>query len=82
MPLVTALKSMKLAWVRPAMMRARVVFPTPGGPQKIMEEMRSSSNRSPQNFSLAQKVLLPDKFLQGARPHPAGQWPVHPLLSQ
>ena len=43
MPLVTALKSMKLAWVRPAMMRARVVFPTPGGPQKIMEEMRSWS---------------------------------------
>ena len=44
MPLVTALKSMKLAWVRPAMMRARVVFPTPGGPQKIIEETNEIIN--------------------------------------
>ena len=37
MPLVTAEKSMNVAFVRWAMMRASVVFPTPGGPQKIME---------------------------------------------
>ena len=43
MPLVTALKLMKLDFVLPAMIRARVVFPTPGGPQKIMEETRSWS---------------------------------------
>ena len=43
MPLVTALKLMKLDWVRPAIMRARVVLPTPGGPQKIMEGTRSWS---------------------------------------
>ena len=38
-PLVTALNSTKEARVRPAMIRASVVFPTPGGPQKIMEEI-------------------------------------------
>ena len=43
MPLVTALKLMKFAFVRPAMMRASVVLPTPGGPQKIIELTRSSS---------------------------------------
>ena len=41
MPLVTALKLMNSALVRLAMMLANVVFPTPGGPQKIMEEMVS-----------------------------------------
>ena len=38
-PLVTALKLINSALVRPAMILARVVFPTPGGPQKIMEEI-------------------------------------------
>ena len=37
MPLVTALKLMNSAWVRWAMIMARVVLPTPGGPQKIMD---------------------------------------------
>ena len=41
MPLVTALKLMKLDFVFPAMIRANVVLPTPGGPQKIMEETLS-----------------------------------------
>lgn len=35
----------------PAMMRASVVLPTPGGPQKIMEEMRS--------FSISRRSTLP-----------------------
>ena len=43
MPLVTAEKLMNSAFVFSAMIRASVVFPTPGGPQKIMEEMRSCS---------------------------------------
>ena len=37
-PLVTALKSTKCDCVRSAMIRASVVFPTPGGPQKIIED--------------------------------------------
>lgn len=41
MPLVTAEKLMNLARVWLAMTWARVVFPTPGGPQKIMEETMS-----------------------------------------
>ena len=42
-PLVTALKSMKFAFVLLAMMRASVVLPTPGGPQNTMEGTRSPS---------------------------------------
>ena len=38
-PLVTAEKSIKDDLVLLAMILARVVFPTPGGPQKIMEEI-------------------------------------------
>ena len=43
MPLVTAEKLMNSAFVILAMIRASVVFPVPGGPQKIMEGMRSLS---------------------------------------
>ena len=42
-PESTAEKVAKLDFVSPAMMRARVVFPEPGGPQKIMEKTWSSS---------------------------------------
>ena len=42
-PLVTAEKSIKLAFVRFAMMRASVVLPTPGGPQNIIEPVLSPS---------------------------------------
>jgi len=39
----TAEKVAKWDFVSPAIRRARVVFPEPGGPQKIMEKRRSSS---------------------------------------
>ena len=39
MPLATALKLTKPDRVWFAMILARVVFPTPGGPQKIIEEI-------------------------------------------
>ena len=42
-PLVTAEKSMNLAFVPPAIMRASVVLPTPGGPQKNIEPILSPS---------------------------------------
>ena len=42
-PLVTAEKSINSALVMPAMIRASVVLPTPGGPQKIIEERLSLS---------------------------------------
>ena len=56
-------------------MRASVVLPTPGGPQKIMEGTRSPSMSSRRHLALAQKMPLARKFLQGARAHPAGQRP-------
>ena len=43
MPLVTAEKLMKEALVWLAITWARVVLPTPGGPQKIMEDTWSPS---------------------------------------
>ena len=43
MPLVTAEKLMKRAFVWFAMTPASVVLPTPGGPQKIMEDTASCS---------------------------------------
>ena len=43
MPLVTAENSMKVALVVSAMILARVVLPTPGGPQKIIELASSCS---------------------------------------
>ena len=45
MPLVTALKVMNCASVLAAIICASVVLPTPGGPQKIMEETLSRSIR-------------------------------------
>ena len=56
MPLVTALKLMKFAFVRAAMICASVVLPTPGGPQKIMEDTRSSS------ISCRSTLPLPSKW--------------------
>jgi hypothetical protein len=41
--LSTPLIRMNLAWVISAMMRASVVFPLPGGPEKITEGKRSAS---------------------------------------
>ncbi len=43
-PLVTALKSINDARVICAMILASVVFPTPGGPQNIMEDIISLSS--------------------------------------
>ena len=59
MPLVTAEKSMNAARVLPAMMRASVVLPTPGGPQKIMELMRSLSIRRRSTFPSPSRCRCP-----------------------
>ena len=45
MPLVTAEKSINEDFVVCAMMRAKVVLPTPGGPQNIMDEILSEAMR-------------------------------------
>ena len=59
MPLVTAEKSINSDRVLLAIIRARVVFPTPGGPQKIIEEMRSSSIRRRSTFPFPRRCICP-----------------------
>ncbi len=58
-PLVTAEKLIKAALVRFAITRASVVFPTPGGPQKIMEEMWSLSIKRRRTFPLPSRWSCP-----------------------
>ena len=59
MPLVTAEKSTNLDLVRWAMMRAKVVLPTPGGPQKIIEPMLSPSMSLRKIFPSPKRCLCP-----------------------
>ena len=58
-PLVTALKSMKFAFVLLAMMRASVVLPTPGGPQNTMEGTRSPSMSCRSTLPSPRRCLWP-----------------------
>ena len=58
-PLVTAEKSIKAAFVRLAMILARVVFPTPGGPQKIMDEIWSLSISRLSTFPFPSRWVWP-----------------------
>ena len=60
-PLVTALKLINWAFVLPAIMLARVVFPTPGGPQKIMEEIWSFSISCRRIFPFPSRCSWPAK---------------------
>ena len=58
-PLVTAEKSINVDFVLPAIMRASVVFPTPGGPQKIMDPILSLSIRRRRTFPSPSKCVCP-----------------------
>lgn len=55
------------------MMRARVVLPTPGGPQKIMEEMRSLSMSRRRALPSPEQMLLPDEFRKRLGAQPRGK---------
>ena len=59
MPLVTALKFTNSAWVLFAIIPASVVFPTPGGPQKIMDGMRSCSMSWRKSFPFPKRFVWP-----------------------
>ena len=67
MPLMTAENSMKLAWVVSAMILARVVLPTPGGPQKIMEPAIVALDLHAQGLAGADQVLLAAAARRGVR---------------
>ena len=77
MPLVTAEKSMNAALVRLAIIRASVVLPTPGGPQKIMEEMLVALDQPPKHLSRSQQDVaapqIPPSSGAEAAP-PAAAW--------
>ena len=67
MPLVTAEKSIKFAFVRFAMMRASVVLPTPGGPPEDHGAHVVALDEAAQNLAFAQQVLLTAVFVQRLR---------------
>ena len=64
---------MKLALVVSAMILARVVLPTPGGPQKIMEPAIVALDLHAQGLAGADQVLLAAQLLKGAGAHALGQ---------
>ena len=70
-PASTALNGTKTAPVRLAMMRASVVLPVPGGPQRMSEGTWSRLDGPAQGAARAEHVLLPDEVLQRARAHAA-----------
>ena len=72
-PAETAETGTKSASVLPAMMRASVVLPVPGGPQRIIEGRRAALDQPAQELPLADDVLLPDVLVERARPHPRGE---------
>ena len=70
---MTALNATKRDSVASAMMRARVVLPEPGGPQKIIEEMLVLLDGAPQRLPGADDVLLAHELVQRARAHALGE---------
>ena len=60
-----------LAWA--ATSRPSVVFPVPGGPQKIYGVGAAGLDRGPQRLAGAEDVLLADEFVEGTRAHAVGE---------
>ena len=54
-------------------MRARVVFPQPGGPQKIMRRDLAPLVEEPQRTAGTDEVLLPAHLVQRGGPAAIGQ---------
>ncbi len=70
--LSTPLRRTNFDCVMAAMIWARVVFPSRAGP-KNHRRQPVRLDRAAQKFPRGQDVFLPDKLLQRARPHPAGE---------
>ena len=69
-PEVTALTGRKGALVVVAMMRASVVLPEPGGPQRMIDESRSASIALRSSVPGPTTCSWPDQFVERARAHP------------
>ncbi len=61
--------------VRLAMIRARVVLPHPGGPQKSIELRSSRSICVRRGFPGAEQIFLPDELIERLRTHAVGERP-------
>ena len=72
-PAVTAEIGSKCDFVWAAMMRASVVLPLPGGPQKIIDGTWSDSMRRRSSRSSPTRCSWPDELVEGARAHAGGQ---------
>ena len=55
------------------MMRASVVLPVPGGPQRMIDCSRSRSIASRSGLPGREQLLLADELVERARPHPLGE---------
>ena len=71
-PDVTALNGMNSERVCVAIIRASVVLPQPGGPQKSIEPMSSRSICSRSGLPGAEEILLADELIERARAHAIG----------
>ncbi len=72
-PEETADTGTNAALVLDAMIRASVVFPVPGGPQRIIEGRLSASTRRRRILPSADQVLLADVLIERSRPHARGE---------
>ena len=72
-PAVTADRATNALAVAPAISRARVVLPVPGGPQRITDDSRSASIRARRGRPGRQQVVLADDLVERLWPHPGGQ---------
>ena len=64
------------------MIRASVVLPTPGGPQRMMERELIALDLPAQRLAGPEDVLLPDEILERAGPHALGQRPLGVVLER
>ena len=73
MPASTALNETNRAFVVSAMMRASVVLPVPGGPQRMIDCRQVALDRFAQRLAGREQLLLADELVERARPHALGQ---------
>ena len=73
MPVSTALKATKRAWVRSAISRASVVLPVPGRSPEDQRLQHVALDRLAQRRARREHGLLADDLVEGARAHPLGQ---------
>ncbi len=72
-PAETAETATKCAFDIEAMIRASVVLPVPGGPQRMHRRQLAGLDEAAQDAPFADEVLLADVLVEAARPHAGGE---------